>query len=358
MVEGRSVAGRVSVLLVLVSLSSADDGAKQTVWPGAPYPASQVVRGITWGPADTIIRRAEGSDTWPLTWADDGALYTAYGDGWGFAPQRSRKLGLGLAKILGGPQDFQGINVPSPTGEMVGEGPNSPKASGMLCVQGVLYMLVRNVGNAQVVWSEDHAATWHWCEWKFETSFGAPTFLNFGANYAGRRDDYVYVYSHDNGSAYSPADRMVLARVPLDQIRVRAAYEFFVQVDPNGLPRWRRNSNERGAVFVHRERCWRSGISYNAGLKRYLWCQILPFSKDPRGPRYQGGFGIYEAPEPWGPWYTVFYTENWDVGPGETSSLPTKWMSSDGRTCYLVFSGNDSFSVRRVEFQALSNPLP
>jgi hypothetical protein len=142
---------------------------------------------------------------------------------------------------------------------------------------------------------------------------------------------------------------MVMARVPLDQIRDRQAYEFFKTLDPVGRPVWTRNIRDRGAVFVNPQRCWRSGISHNAGLKRYLWCQILPFSTDSRGPRFQGGFGIYEAPEPWGPWRTVFYTENWDVGPGETSSLPTKWMSPDGRTCHLVFSGADCFSVRRVE---------
>jgi hypothetical protein len=228
----------------------------------------------------------------------------------------------------------------------------------MLCVDGVLYMLVRNVGNSQVAWSDDHAVSWHWCDWKFETSFGAPTFLNFGANYAGRADNYVYIYSHDNDSAYSPADRMVMARVPLDQIRDRKAYEFFKALDGAGRPVWTRNIRDRGAVFVNPGRCWRSGLSYNAGLKRYLWCQILPFSTDPRGPRFQGGFGIYEAPEPWGPWYTVFYTETWDVGPGETSSFPAKWMSQDGRTCHLVFSGNDSFSVRRAELKAMKNPMP
>jgi hypothetical protein len=64
--------------------------------------------------------------------------------------------------------------------------------------------------------------------------------------------------------------------------------------------------------------------------------------------RFQGGFGIYDAPEPWGPWTTAFYTENWDVGPGESSSLPTKWMSADGKTVHLVFSGDDHFSVRQA----------
>jgi hypothetical protein len=67
-----------------------------------------------------------------------------------------------------------------------------------------------------------------------------------------------------------------------------------------------------------------------------------------RDERFEGGFGIYEAPEPWGPWKTVFFTTRWDVGPGETSSFPTKWMQADG-TCHLLFSGDDYFSVRAVK---------
>jgi hypothetical protein len=64
--------------------------------------------------------------------------------------------------------------------------------------------------------------------------------------------------------------------------------------------------------------------------------------------RFAGGLGIYDAPEPWGPWTTVYFTEQWDVGPGETSSIPTKWMSGDGREFYLVFSGDDHFSLRKA----------
>jgi hypothetical protein len=58
---------------------------------------------------------------------------------------------------------------------------------------------------------------------------------------------------------------------------------------------------------------------------------------------------VYDAPEPWGPWTTAYFTEDWDVGPGETASFPTKCMSANGRTMHLVFSGNDCFSVRRAE---------
>ena len=57
---------------------------------------------------------------------------------------------------------------------------------------------------------------------------------------------------------------------------------------------------------------------------------------------------VYDAPEPWGPWTRAYVTGRWDVGPGESSSFPTKWMSADGRTVHLVFSGEDAFPVRRA----------
>jgi hypothetical protein len=42
----------------------------------------------------------------------------------------------------------------------------------------------------------------------------------------------------------------------------------------------------------------------------------------------------------------VFHTDQWDVGPGETSGFPARWIGADGLTLYLVFSGDDCFSVR------------
>ena len=320
----------------------------------APYPPSDVIRSVEWAPAETIVRAAKGSDNWPLTWGDDDALYGAYGDGNGFDPRVPEKLSLGLARITGDPTDFRGENIRSATAEQRGEGRAGRKASGMLMVDGVLYMWVRNAGNAQLAWSADPGRTWAWAEWKFTESFGCPTFLNFGANYAGARDGYVYIYSHDADSAYEPADRMVLARVPKERIRDRGAYEFFKGLGGDGTAAWTRNISERGAVFIHAGKCYRSGITYNAGLKRYLWCQVLP-GKDPR---FAGGFGVYDAPQPWGPWTTAYYTEAWDVGPGETCSFPSRWISGDGRTQYLVFSGDDCFSVRKATLTLADMAFP
>ena len=309
-----------------------------------PYPPSPVIKEVRWAPPDQIRRAAKGSDNWPMTWADDGHLYTAYGDGNGFEPQIPDRLSLGFARVEGGPADFRGINIRSPTGEQTGSGPAGRKASGLLMVDGVLYLWTRNVGPARLARSGDHGWTWAWADWGFATGFACPTFLNFGRDYAGARDGFVYVYSHDADTAYRPADRMILARVPKARIMERDVYEFFAGLDASGGPTWTRDLDRRGAVFTHEGKCYRSGISYNAALGRYLWSQILPGDD----PRKRGGFGLYDAPEPWGPWTTAYFTEDWDVGPGETSGVPTEWIGPDGTVVHLVFSGDDSFSVRRA----------
>ncbi len=307
-----------------------------------PYPPSTVIRGLTWAPASTIVRQANDSDNWPLTWADDDNLYTAYGDGTGFAPKVPEKLSLGLARIEGGPNDFLGINIRSPTIERTGNGKNGLKASGLLMVDGTFYLWARNAGNAQLAWSSDHGQTWTWADWKLSTSFGCPTFLNFGRDYAGARDHYVYMYSHDSDSAYQPADRIVLARVPKDRIRDRGAYAFFTGLGADGGPSWTADPNERGAVFSQPAKCYRTSVSYHAKSRRYLLCQA---GSD--GP-VRVGLGIYDAPEPWGPWTTVFRTDAWDVSPGESCCIPTKWMDDATNAIHLVFSGQDAFSVRRA----------
>jgi hypothetical protein len=174
--------------------------------------------------------------------------------------------------------------------------------------------------------------------------------VNFGKDYAGARDDFAYAYSHDGPRADTPADRFVLMRVPKTKIRERSAWEFLEKVDA-GQPVWTTDVRRRGAVFVNPEGCLRSAITYNAGLRRYLWWQQIPQPKghkDRGDTRFTGGFGVYDAPEPWGPWTTAYFTAKWDVGPGEHGDFPSKWMSADGKTLHLVFSGEDSFSVRRA----------
>lgn len=136
----------------------------------SPYPPSVLISAVEWAPANTIVRKARGGDNWPMTWADDDNLYTAYGDGKGFEPYINEK----------------------------------------------------------------------------------------------------YVVSHDNDSAYTPADRMVLARVPSGRILQRDAYQFFAGHAADGQPNWSDDIAKRDAVFIHPGRCYRSGIGL---LYRCVGCR-------------------------------------------------------------------------------------
>jgi CubicO group peptidase (beta-lactamase class C family) len=310
----------------------------------SPYPRSTVIREVTFAPEREIVVKAVDSDNWPITWGDDDAQYTSYGDGRGFEPFVEKKLSMGFARITGGPRDFVATNLRSDSGERLGDGRAGLKASGMLMAGGVLYMWVRNAGNAQLAWSQDRGNTWEW-GFRFEESFGSPSFLNFGKNYAGARDGYVYTYSQEGGSAYESDDAVVLARAPLGRLRERASWEFFERVDDRGGPVWTRSLARRGAVFRYAGHCQRVDAVYNAGLKRYLLAV---------GYNHNGGWGLFDAPEPWGPWTQAFHTEYWGLGGTHGYRLPAKWISADGRRMELVFSGVrpwDAFCVRAIELR-------
>ncbi len=324
----------------------------ESVSYSAPYPQSEKITSLVWSPASEVVRKAAGSDTFPMTWADDGNLYTSFADGRGFEPMVPDKLSMGYAKIEGPATDFTGVNIRSDD-EQYGDGARGNKASGMLMVEGVLYMWVRNANNkgkyCELWWSEDHAENWKKADWRFE-EFGYCTFINYGQNYSGARDDYVYTVTQDIPSAYDNCDRFVLMRVPKDSIAKREAYEFFAGLDINGDPTWSGDIDQRASIFDEPGRCYRSGISYNTGIGRYLWWQLKMPTDEDMTARFDGGLGVFDAPEPWGPWTTVYYvdTRQWDMGAGETGSFPPKWMSEDGKIIHLVFSGDDSFSVREA----------
>jgi hypothetical protein len=312
-----------------------------------------LIQGIEWAPKETIKRIGKGCDRFPITWADDNVQYTAWGDANGFG-KTEKKLSLGFAKIVGPASDFVGIDIRSPTGEATGEGRKGYKASGMLSVAGTLYLWVGNANKdgagCRLAWSSDHAKSWQWADWQF-AEFGYLSLINYGRDYAGARDSYVYGTAHDGSSEYVPADRFILMRVPKDRLRDRSAYEFLLAIDAQGQPEWTRDIGDRGSLMSAPGRCLRQQITYCAPLKRYLWWAQLPnlnVPKDVGDTRFEGGFGIYEAPEPWGPWSTVYFTQKWDIGPGETASFPTQWMSDDGKNLHLVFSGDDFFSVRKA----------
>jgi hypothetical protein len=297
----------------------------------------------------SITSRASGADNWPHTWADDNNCYTAAGDNTGAFQSTSTKYSCIIARVSGMPPSISGTDVKY---LFTGDGRSGKKGSGMLYIDNTLYMFVRNADNAghqsQLGWSTDYGKNWSWASWKFE-ELGYCCILNFGKAYAGSRDDYVYVYSPNINDAYLECDEVVLARVPRAQIKNESAYQFVSGFDGSGNPAWSNSISSRAPVFTLPGGCNRMDVSYIAPAKVYIMTM--------RSRAKNGGlnhFSIHYAPEPWGPWTQIHYqtcsstSSGW---PGEVQHFPTKFMSADGKTLWMVSAANDAYSMQKVYLQ-------
>jgi hypothetical protein len=340
------------------------------IWPQiisaqtAPYTKSPVIADITFDWA-THKRQAPGSDNWPVTWADDDHQYTSWGDGGGVGgTNNDGRVSLGVARVEGSATSYQGYNVWG--------GKNAEhqatfggKSYGILSLAGVLYMWVSpgsdatNYNEARLYRSTNRGASWTAASWAFTKSHGLilPTFLQFGKNYQGARDGYVYVYANhlktSTKLAVQKPGQITLMRVPKAQLMERAAYQFFAGTDAAGRPTWTTSLTARRPVFQDANGVgWNTSVSYNPGLKRYLLMTEHVQSMD-------GNFGLFDAPEPWGPWTTVKYMGGFGAPSIETTAFfwnfANKWLSADGRQFTLVFTGinsNDSWNTVRGTFRS------
>lgn len=322
-----------------------------------PYPPSPVIAHVTWD-FGSMVRHAPGSDLWPVTWAGDDRLYTAWGDGGGFGgTNRDGRVSLGVARITGPPERCIGENV---FGGKNGAAPASfaGKSNGILSVNGVLYLGVVEQGKWRrwkIGRSTDYGKSWTFNSrsgWDFaepDGAFSDGTFLTFGRDYQGARDEYVYIYSQEDRATdpYGGTPKTIgMFRVTKDQLTSRQAYEYFAGLDPAGHPVWTRDITRRRPVFTNPDGVgWGTRVCYNPGLGRYLLTSWHTQAS---------GWGIFDAPEPWGPWTTVAYYDTWlDSTFKFGFTFTQKWMSGDGQTVWMIFSGlkeYDSFNLIRASF--------
>ena len=336
--------------------ATAPGGSTLSAQTEAPYAPSPVIEGANWD-FEHLIRLANtpgkgGSDLWPTTWAADGNVYTGWGDGGGFsgATDNTGRVSLGFGQLIGTPPQVKGVDV-------WGYYPNYAEHPATFCGKpvsmfstgGLLYTWVSSWFNEssanfvhcapnphpaehRLAWSRDLGATWRLSAWKLEPPGGPlvwACFLNYGKDDSPARDRYVYQYWRIQGKT----GNTYLVRVPAAELQkdpsTSGVYEYYAAPGPT----WSAQASMAGPVFVDSHGRGITHVVYDAGLRRFI--------ASVQG-RSVGETGLFDAPEPWGPWTTIAYYQNWG-GYGARESLgidfPAKWISRDGTTLWAVFSG-------------------
>jgi len=321
-----------------------------------PYPPSEMFAGIRFD-RRTLLKAAPGSDQFGTTWAGDDNLYLAWGDGGGFGGTNSRgRASLGVARIEGIPPSWRARNVWGGVDPLSKQKPIRGKtSSGVVALQGAIYLYV----NEQDVWTNNHlwvsrdfGLTWHDLGQLFKEpggAFASPGIVQYGRDYSGAPDSYVYGFSEKpwkNGLA--------LFRVKRGEIAHRNAYEFFAGLRGDGRALWTKDIQRMRPVFTDPNGTeWGVTCMYHPVFKRYLLCV--------RHKGDSGRWGIFEAPKPWGPWNTVAYGNDfpeWTYTPDPKGAsrnrpawmhtFPTKWISRDGKVLWHISDRGDQFNLVRA----------
>ena len=348
----------------------------------APYPYSRLITAMSWDLSTVpALRKAHGSDLWPLAWAADGNLYGGWGDGGGFDGDSNYvgRVSLGFARIsgtpvAGQPASYSGKNV-------WGDAPQyaqnratfGGKIDDLISVNGVLYAQGgfwtaancgcsdptlkpgANMKQQTVAWSADLGRSWHIARWTSSSTAGAS--LQYGRDYEGALDpEHVYFYYQRDTN--TEAQHIYLRRALIQNLAADPAipgvFEYLSGIDEQGRVSWSTSETSAVPVFsdpaVPPRTYANASVVYDAALRRYL---LTAFHGDSAGQ-----IGFFEAPAPWGPWATIAYYDDWgglNESAGEANGLtfPAKWLSQDGKTLWGVFSavsnGYDSFNVAKAE---------
>ena len=317
-------------------------------------PKSTIIKGFRWlGERIGYPEDEVKGDTYPMTWADDDEIYTSSGDPcWG-----ETMHGLDVEKFSGGPTDYK-ITKYNHMNDYLGWGGNGPKPSGMICVDGVLYLAFQNFlpggrtpySNRSQSGCDAHIirSAVEWNQW-FPSiqaiekpmfpgyKFGGPSFINYGKNNANARDGYVYAVSSDQ---WDNGSNVRLGRVPNDRITDGNYWEFICAFKQDGTPVWNRDLDDAIPILSIHKFISLPEMVYLAGINRYLF--LTWRLKGDFDPTMGTDLLILDSPEPWGPFTFVHYEEYWqgkDFNP-YNPRIPLKWMDSGHRSGWMQFSGS------------------
>lgn len=303
--------------------------------------------------APSAIGVSDG-DLWPSCWSDDDALYAANGDGAGFGSEVSDIV---MNRIDGSPASDDLTGEALATGDALGQVWSGDgftrKPTGMLCVDGTLYLAVQDLAAdfnaapaATIARSDDRGKTWTWDTTAPMFGDGVFTtiwFADYGKDAERRPDDeYVYAYGLDGNWRDSFTDvvedptELFLARVPVASVQDASSWEFFAGEPGAADPTWTGDIAQKRPVLVDDRRARglsvlsQGGVTYLPTHDRYLYTSWTEYT-----------FEFSEAPEPWGPWTSIL-SEDFGEYPwtddrigGYATTVPSKFVAEDEQTMWL-----------------------
>jgi len=370
----------LAVLVLASPVAFSQKSAKslpQIISPQSPSRPSNVLAGFEWvgeqsafptpdasndvAPVDPAAKHGVPAygvrfgDTFPLTWADDDEIYASAGDpNWG-----AKWDGLDIEKFSGMPPHYEITRV-NAMAAYHGSGGGGPKPTGMICVNGVLYLAVQNLlgrkpaahgtksqhgDDATIISSRDHGLTWMPARADIKApmfsgnAFGGPVFVNSGRNNQNAPDKYVYAVSTDQ---WDNGSELRVGRVPANKIQKASAWQWIAGFKNDDHPLWSGNLAGAIPVLTDERRISLPEMVYIAAIKRYLlldWRLYKDFSNSD-GTELM----IYDAPHPWGPFTLVHHETMWEsqqMNP-YCPRIPLKWLKVNGDEIdgWMQFSGS------------------
>jgi hypothetical protein len=293
-------------VLALLLFAASPAGAAQR-----HHPAATDDTDMTLGPATRTAMR--GCDNPTPVRAPDGVVYSNVSD---CTPAKQR-VSTGWERVTNGTA-FVTSNVTTH-----GDGPKGPKMSGALVDGGTLYLIERNVtkaGGIRVGHSDGVA--------KPRVAWDI-TIPDFGwASFAqASPDNYQYIYLRDARTAYGPADRVDLVRMPSGSETELAAWQVFSGTPdaPAWVPWGGRSArtpvlNDPGKVervhVSHVDGCWTMAVT-------------VPLTSGHNG---GNGLAVYTSANPYGPWNRRYSVSGTNLGESAQFSplWPGKLLTTEG----------------------------
>jgi hypothetical protein len=309
-------------------------------------------------------------DIWPMTWADDDAIYSAASDTKG-CPEGLFPKGRNVAIVrITGDSDSPTVTTLNPMeqfGEALsyegdGEGKGSWKGSGLVCVDGRLFLAAfhhryafelkrfpwYSATDSYLVSSDDHGASWSRFSkaHAFPGPFGNPSFVQFGRNNEDARDDFVYAVSGAEGR-WENNDSCILGRVRRDWIMNTESWVFFSGLDGT-RPLWGDIGSAMpiivspGKIGCGPETLWhRESESFLLLTSSYpdLSRDLRDYRKAIDACHTRSNFTIFQSRTLWGPWKIVYEGR----GTGATDYLPRmpcRWLAGRSGSAPIVSAGN------------------